>query len=347
MNFVTKEEKSSTRREFVKQVTIGAAGVAAASGLGASSVAAAQAPQAVIGPRNAKFAKYVKPINFRDPGSGSIRPSARMDGAFLEGENITIDMGTVVYAGKIGKEPYGAHVHDFDQVIYLLGGDCYNMGELNAEIELCLGPEKEIQHINSTTALYIPRGLPHFPLTVRNMNKRFYYMEISLAREYKETPVPGGSAPTEVKGMASKYRSNITRPAFMRKMPGSMNPDSKDDSGGALAGINNKLFPTLIMCESLNKAPYRFPNADYHTHTEPEFIIFMGSDPNDPTKLGGEVELYLGAKGEAERFIVNVPIVWIVPADLPHCPLIVTKIDRPFIFTDIRPFGTETAPKKA
>jgi hypothetical protein len=61
--------------------------------------------------------------------------------------------------------------------------------------------------------------------------------------------------------------------------------------------------------------------------------------------LGGEVELYLGAKGEAERYIVTVPIVWIVPANLPHNPNIITKIDRPFIFTDIRPYGMGNAPK--
>ncbi len=339
-----KEGLGTTRREFVKRVTVGAAGLAAATGLNAFTVHAAQTAPGIIGPKNGKFARYVKPINFGDLGSGPIRPRARMDGTYLEGQNLTIDMGTVVYGGKIGKEPYGPHVHDFDQVIYLFGGNYNEMGELNAEVELCLGAEQEIQQINSTTALYIPRGMPHFPLTVRKMNKRFYYFEISLAREYKETPVSGGSGPGKVAAMASKYRSNMIRPAFIRKTPGNMNPDSKDDSGGVLAGISNKVFPTVIMCESLVKAPYRFPNPDYHIHTKPEFIIFHGSDPDDPTKLGGEVELYLGAKGEAERYIVTVPIVWIVPANLPHCPLIVTKIDRPFIFTDIRPYGIEEAP---
>ncbi len=342
------EQRGTTRRDFVKQVTTGAAALAVATGMSTPIEAAAQTPQPVIGPKNGKFARYVKPIKFQDPGWGSIRPWARMDGAYLEGANCTIDLGTVVYAGKVGKEPFEAHVHDFDQVIYLLGGDGYNMGELNAEVELCLGPEKEIQPINTTTAVYIPRGFTHYPLTVRSMKKRFYYMEISLAREYKETPAAGTSGPAQVKGTFSKYREHITRPAFMRKAPGTMNPESRDDSGGALATITNKLFSTLIMCESLINYPYRFPNPAYHTHTEPEFMVFMGGDPEDPAKLGGEVELYLGAKGEAERYIVNVPVVWIVPAGVPHCPLIVTKVDKPFIFTDVRPFGTgDAAPKKA
>jgi len=339
------KQKHTTRREFVKQTAVGAAGIMGASVLNPSLLHALQASQGIIGPKNGKFAKYVKPIKFIDPGWGSIRPWARMDASFLEGEKLTIDMGTVIYAGKIGKEPYGPHVHDFDQVIYLLGGDCYNMGELNAEVELCLGEENEVHEINSTTAVYIPRGMPHFPLTVKRMSKRFYYMEISMAPEYKETQLPAAQ-PGKVAGMISKYRNNMVRPAFIRKTPGAMDPQNRDDSGGALATITNKLFPTLIMCESLIKWPYRFPNPAYHTHSQPEFIVFMGGDPDDPTKLGGEVELYLGGKGEAERYLVTVPIVWIVPAHVPHCPLIVTKVDKPFIFTDIRPYGTGDAPKK-
>jgi len=343
MSSAIENEKGTTRRDFVK-VTAGAAVAAAVGGLKTSAVHATEVAPGIVGPQNGKFAKYVKPINYQDPGWGSIRPRAKMDSAFLLGENVTIDVGTVVYGGKIGKEPYGAHVHDFDQVIYFLGGDCDEMGELNAEVELCMGPEQEIQRINSTTAVYVPKGMPHFPLTVRNMRKRFYYMEISMTRDYKETPVAGGS-PTEASGRISKYRSHLTRPAFMRKTPGIMNPDSKDDSGGALASITNELFPTRIMCESLVKAPYRFPNPYHETHPQPEFIVFMGSDTNDPTKLGGEVELYLGKKDEVERFLVTTPIVWIVPAGLPHNPNIITKIDKPFIFTDIRPYGMGNSPK--
>jgi hypothetical protein len=337
----------TTRRGFVKRIAAGSMGMAAANGLGISN-ATAQTELPVIGPKNGKYAKYVRPLAFQDPGSGPMRPVSKMDGAAL-GSEATIEFGTFVYGGKIGKEPYGAHVHDFDQVLYFMGGDCRDMGELNAEIELCLGEEKEKVLINSTTTVFIPKGLPHFPATIRKMDKRFYYMEISLASENKEKPVAGGPEPaTPVAGMASKYRSHIVRPAFIRKAPGGLDPKNMDDSGGALAGISNpKDFATLIMCESVTRAPYRFPNPAYHTHTQPEYLYFHGGDPDDPTKLGGEVELYIGGKGDSERYIFNVPTVWIVPAGVPHCPLIITRVDTPFIMTDIRPFGSGDPSPKA
>jgi hypothetical protein len=87
MNFDTRAQKGSTRRDFVKQVTVGAASVAAVSGLNSATGAAVQSPQGVLGPKNPKFAKHVKPINFQDPGSGSIRPFARMDSAYLRRED--------------------------------------------------------------------------------------------------------------------------------------------------------------------------------------------------------------------------------------------------------------------
>jgi hypothetical protein len=338
MNVKNEIGSATTRRRFFQQVAVGTAGIAAAGRLTASEIAAAHASQAVIGPKNPKFAEYVKPMAFKDPGWGPMRPVARMDASFLE-HDLIIECGTFIYPGKIGGEPYGTHVHDFDQVLFFLGGDGNNMGELNAEIELCLGEEKEKHLINTTTTVFIPRGLPHFPATVTKMDKRFYYMEISLAREYKENRVAGGPEPTSIAGWASKYRSHVVRPAFIRKAPGGLDPNNRDDSGGTLASITSNSFNTLIMCESLVNAPYRFPNPAYHTHTQPEFICFMGGDPDDPTKLGGEVELYIGAKEESERYIVAVPAIWIVPATVPHCPLIVTRVDKPFIFTDIRPFG--------
>ena len=339
--------KGTTRREFVKGITVGAAGLTAAGRLGGASLVAAQTSPTVIGPKNGKFAKYIRPIVFQDPGSGSSRPVARMDGSFLGGDT-TIEFGSIVYPGKIGKEPYGAHSHDYNQVLYFMGGDCNEMGELNAEIELCMGPEKEKLLINSTTAAYIPKGFAHFPATVTRMNKRFYYMEVSLARDNKETAAEGGPEPAStVAGMMSKYRSRIVRPAFIRKKPGGMDPTNHDDSGGALASITGKDFSTLIMCESIKNAPYRFPNPAYHVHAQPEYLLFMGGDPDDPTKLGGEVELYMGAKNEVERYIFSVPSIWIVPSGLPHCPCIITKVEKPFIMTDIRPFGSgDAAPKK-
>ncbi len=73
-----------------------------------------------------------------------------------------------------------------------------------------------------------------------------------------------------------------------------------------------------------------WPPSKAHTHDADEVIGFIGTNPDDPTDLGGEVELYMGK--EMERHVINkTTLVWL-PKGLVHCPMTYLKIDRPILF---------------
>jgi len=59
-----------------------------------------------------------------------------------------------------------AHTHDFDQIIFFLGGDPNNIGEFGAEVEMSLGEPLEKHIINYTSCVYIPAGLMHCALFI-------------------------------------------------------------------------------------------------------------------------------------------------------------------------------------
>ena len=66
-------------------------------------------------------------------------------------------------------------------------------------------------------------------------------------------------------------------------------------------------------------------------HTEDEIFVFAGTNPDDLTDLGGEVEFWLGAGEEAEKLtITKSSFVWI-PKGLVHCPIVYRRVDRPFL----------------
>jgi hypothetical protein len=67
------------------------------------------------------------------------------------------------------------------------------------------------------------------------------------------------------------------------------------------------------------------------THPFDEFVMFFGTDPANPDALGGEVEYWLGEGKEAEKYIIDKPTCIFVPAGVVHCPLLVTKVEKPFI----------------
>ena len=292
-----------------------------------------------------KYGHYIKKLSFDHGGAGLYRQVAQISGKPF-GLDVHIEYGTYWAAGLMGKETFGPHRHDYDQILLWMGTDTNAMGELGAEVELGLGEEGEKYMITTSTAVSLPKGLPHFPAAITRMDKRFIFMVVSCASKCSLTPLPFdkkayGARP--VSNWKAKYRNHIIDMAFIRKGAWHYGPKNQDDSGGSLAFIHSKdpEFDFLIMHENLKKAPYRFgPLPDKpHVHPKAEILLFMGADTRNLSDLGGEVELSLGK--EKERHVIAEPAAVFVPKGLPHCPLIVTRVDRPFFLTDVRPFGSE------
>ena len=66
---------------------------------------------------------------------------------------------------------------------------------------------------------------------------------------------------------------------------------------------------------------------DPHTHPYPECLVFVGLDPTNIEYLGAEIEIALGEEQEKHTF--DKPTVVVVPAGLPHCPVVTKKVDNP------------------
>lgn len=74
------------------------------------------------------------------------------------------------------------------------------------------------------------------------------------------------------------------------------------------------------------------PDRSYPAHTHPtdEIVGFFGSDPSNPTHLGGEIEFWI----EDEQFILTESTMIFVPKGTVHCPLVIRRVDSPiFHFT--------------
>ena len=295
-----------------------------------------------------KYGHYVKPLSFNGTGPGFYRQVTTLNSESL-GVDAIIEFGTYVAAGRMDAGPGGVHAHDFNQAMLWLGTDTDNIGALGAEVELCLGQEGVKYMITTSTAVSVPKGFPHFPANITRMDKRFIFMTMSCTKAYKEKKFTSDKDPLEnppVMSFASKYRERIINLPFTRKGAWSYGPTNPDDSGGHLAFINGRDpdFNFLIMCESIKKAPYRFgPNPETpHVHPKPEILFFIGTNTDDLTDLGAEVEISIG--DEKEKHVFNKTTAVVLPGGVSHCPLTITNVDRPFYLTDIRPYGS-TPPK--
>ncbi|MDY6825592.1 MAG: hypothetical protein SVV67_00210 [Bacillota bacterium] len=90
--------------------------------------------------------------------------------------------------------------HDFDQFIYLVGGDVANMPDLGGEVEFTMGETMEsLEKFVFTTAaiIYIPKGLLHSPLNFKKINdprKPILFQDMSMTTRYRKF-FPGSDIP--------------------------------------------------------------------------------------------------------------------------------------------------------
>jgi hypothetical protein len=125
-----------------------------------------------------KYDKYVisKPV-----ASGGFGPEFVYTGDKEYKSNFTIMFLRITEPTLM--EEY-AHSHDFDMYLYFMSFDPDNMGDLGAEIEIGLGPEREIHKITTPTTVYIPAGMIHCPLEFKKVTKPILLVHCTLAEKY-------------------------------------------------------------------------------------------------------------------------------------------------------------------
>ena len=247
-----------------------------------------------------------------------------------------------------------AYSHSFPEWLFFVGLDTANVNYLGAEIECCLGSEKETYTFNEPTVVIAPAGLCHAPIATKKLfsPKGFGFISVGLngisgdggagEKRPSHAPVPAtGKYSHLVKSMKpsliierGKLRTAGSTPEQLAKheemqrsgfKPGPGNPDhltwmSGEDLGGA------KLNVAWGFC---SQPGIWQRGVDAHVHPADQVLMFLGTDPNSDN-LGAEIEIDLGT--EHERYLVNKSSALICPAGLPHAPIVTRWVDKPFAF---------------
>jgi hypothetical protein len=128
--------------------------------------------------------------------------------------------------------------------------------------------------------------------------------------------------------MPGKYDKYIAHPPHRQIF-------AEDDGRKVFDGlwVNHKMFSyNLNMGHQFVKKPFK-SNNPCHTHNFDEFLAWYGGNPEDPEDFGAEVVLYLGA--DLEKHVFTSPTIVFLPNGFPHCPLEITRVDRPIIQLEI------------
>jgi hypothetical protein len=70
-------------------------------------------------------------------------------------------------------------------------------------------------------------------------------------------------------------------------------------------------------------------------------FCFLGTNPDDPSELGGEVEFWLGEGEEIDKVIIDTPSSVYVPEGMAMFPMIWRKVKRPIIMCVVASTGID------
>ena len=127
---------------------------------------------------------------------------------------------------------------------------------------------------------------------------------------------------------SGKYAANIVQDALGAP---TMPDDFKviyDKFSHRIAWIDGNVVPGAFQMNTAwySAVPERDPIFMEHVHDDADELIgFIGSNPDDPTDLGGEIEFTIG--GEAH--LLTKSTIIFAPAGLVHNPMRILRVDRP------------------
>ncbi len=274
-----------------------------------------------------RYGYLVKPLEYGTIGGPEGRSGymTAPRGVDLEGLNVSFSWGYLRQPGTWDSEAGTSHVHPHGKVLMFTGLDYDNPNELSAEIEVTMGEKGEKLTVNSPTFVTLPAGYPHGPMVTKRADKPFGLLAVYTSGEPKSETVP--LRPVDKEGDFG----NLVRRFEMRDMhrrEGSGNADFMNAwSGNDQPGFN------LNFTWAFHTGIGPFHTHDPHVHPNDECLVFLGSDPDEPDYLGAEIEIQMGEEREVHVF--TRPTVVVAPRGLVHCPLIVRKVEKPWLFTAI------------
>ncbi|NLT66657.1 MAG: hypothetical protein GXX84_08650 [Acidobacteria bacterium] len=120
---------------------------------------------------------------------GRLRAMTLMSNSLVPGSNMYIEAGWIFKMPDPNPNIF-EHVHDYDEIVIHLGTDPEDQEDLGAEIEFVV--DGETLTINKTSAVYVPKGVKHGPLTWKKFWRPHLECTIMIGAGSLAQADPGG-----------------------------------------------------------------------------------------------------------------------------------------------------------
>jgi mannose-6-phosphate isomerase-like protein (cupin superfamily) len=151
-----------------------------------------------------KYEKYVvreamRPKDFLDPmaaGFMTMPPLIFLNGDKpVRGSNQFLEVVWIWDEGAAAVNPERPpHSHEFDEVFVFLGSNREDPNDLGGEVEFWLGEGKDTEKylLNTSTCIFVPRGLVHLPMIFKKVKRPFLLVTfgVNMGKEWVRAKSP-------------------------------------------------------------------------------------------------------------------------------------------------------------
>jgi len=270
-----------------------------------------------------------KPIYEAGPGyKGRQSPTMTfMSSAQVPEANYYIELGWI-YDMPEPNPHIHEHVHDYDEIVLHWGGNPETPQVLGGEITFYIGGQPIT--FNTTTGVFIPKGVPHGPLIWR----KFEFPHIEMAMMLG-TGNPfegwGKSGISEAKKGLPEKKNKFDYEQYVIRSP-------MREAGGNFKSGRQSPTMTYMSRPQINIANYYIefgwiwdipvPGIGEMVHNNyEEIVLHIGGDPDNPEDLGADMEFGIG--GDMLQFNSSYGVF--IPKGLNHGPLNWHKVRKPHI----------------
>lgn len=224
---------------------------------------------------------------------------------------------------------------DYDELVMLIGSDPNDPEYLGAEIDFYVAGQPVT--CNKTTAMFIPKGIPHGPLVYKKFDKEWphikpHFMTGIMLNCGNLMDAWGDSGVAVPKKELPKKTDDKDYSVFACKKP-------VYEVGG---GLKNRTSPSMTLMSTdivpdtnsyinltwihdipeTNTGFVEHANEDYN-----ELLVHLGGDPFSPYDLGAEIEFDLGGK----KYTLDSTSSVFLPKGVKQGPIKWNRVTKPHI----------------
>ncbi len=209
-----------------------------------------------------------------------------------------------------------------DAIYAFISGDIDDPENLGANVDIQI--ENDVITIDQTSIVFVPKGTSNGRIRLHDAKRPvFCYRCLLNASRYE--PLPGVAR--DPVGTHTKATNVVER---YERVDGTVPFQPFEGFLKLLLWIDGAKLPGAPYMESVwfcKPKPEKDAMDIPHTHEFDEFLGILGSDPEHPEELNGECHIWV----DGEELVTTKSFLLCIPKGMHHCPMLVTRMDRPMI----------------